>query len=154
MKKYLKWEYIKRLIDLIQFLIVVFGVSFSVYQINDIHNNQLSRKNELSLNYYDRLTLGTNGKITRALAHNSSIFKNFNSDDIDDYLNIFNDIGDRLNKDLLDTSIACNDFYDVTETAYKNKEIQGYITTSRKSNSTYFLGFDDLHKFLTESCND
>lgn len=154
MENYFKWELIKRVMDFIQFVVVIVGVIFTAYQVNDMTKQQLGRENELSSSYYDRLTTGTNGKITIAVAHNSSIFNDFNSDDMDNYLNTFNDIGDRLNRNLLDSSIVCNDFYDVTESAYKNKEIKNYIVKSRKSDPTYFVGFDDLHGFLIESCKN
>jgi hypothetical protein len=138
--------------DLVQFVVVVSGVVFTVYQVSDISEQSLNRKNELSLNYYDRLTTGINKKITSSIGDNSSIKNKFSTDEIDGYLNIFNDIGDRLNKGLLDSNIVCNDFYDITTNVYENIEIQDYLKVYRKNEPAYFAGFDDLYFFIKNSC--
>lgn len=147
-----KWEYIKRIMDVIQLVVVVVGVGFSVYQINDIANNQLGRKNQLALIYFDRLNSGVNRKISIAIEHSQPIFKKFTTDDIDDFLGDLHDVGDRLNKKLLDADIVCSDFSDLTNNVSQNHEIIEYISKVRKINSAYFQGFDDLSNFVKDSC--
>ncbi|MBM3261053.1 hypothetical protein FJY93_01405 [Candidatus Kaiserbacteria bacterium] len=152
LKRYLKWEYIKRFLDVFQVFVVVIGVGFSAYQINDIANNQLSRKNQLSLLYYDRLNSGSNRKISMAIEHHNPILKKFTSDEIDDFLNDLNDVGFNLARNLLDSDSTCANFSDLTEKAYKNQEIQKYLIDARKHNEDYFQGFDQLFEFI-QTCN-
>lgn len=149
----IKWDYVKRLMDLFQFFIVVLGVTFSVYQINDMFNNQLSRKNQLSIFYYDRLNSGINNKISIAIENGTPILKRFNYYEIDDYLNDLHGVGEVLNRGLLDSEIVCSDFSDIAIKAYKNIEIQRYLMEVRKEDEGYFQDFDNLYEFLVSSCD-
>ena len=57
--------------DVVQLLIVVLGVGFAIYQIKDFANNQLSRENQLSILYFDKLNSGVNKKISIAIEHSN-----------------------------------------------------------------------------------
>jgi hypothetical protein len=155
MKKYFTWKNFNRVITSTQFLILVFGIIFTVFQIQDIKNNQLNRKNDLSIRYYDRLNTSINQQIQLAIEHNRPILTEnkgkFTDDQLDDYLGDLHDVGWDLSSGLLDGDTVCSTFSDLSKNASQNQEIQIYITKIRKDNPTYFLGFDTLYNF-TKSC--
>lgn len=154
-KACLKWVYIERVLILIQFAIVVFGVSFTVIQVNDIANNQLNRKNELAMNYYDKLNSGDNRKISIAIENKSPILYpkgSISTDQLDDYIGYLHDVGRGVSKNILDEDDVCSSFYDISNNAWNNNEVREYIARVRKENSsTYFADYDYLHDFLVST---
>ncbi len=156
MKKYFtEWKYVSRLIILAQFLFIILGIFYTHSQFQDLKNSRLNRQNDLSMRYYDLLNSSTNRQIYIAIEHNKPLFNTnggkFNSDQTDDYLGYLHDVGQALNRGLLDNDNVCSSFSDMTEKTWDNKEIQTYLSAIRKQDPTYFLGFDDLHSFI-ESC--
>lgn len=152
MKNKLKWVTVKKIMDIIQFVIVVGGVGFAVHQVSDLTHQKLGRENELSLMYYDRLSTGKNEEIRLAVLNEENIFQRFSLDQINNYLNFLSDVGDRLEKGLLDEKIICNDFYDITESTYSDPMIREYIIDIQKDDQSYFAGINYLHKFMQNDC--
>lgn len=155
MKKYFVWKNFNRVITSTQFFILIFGVIFSIFQIQDIRNNQLNRKNDLSVKYYDRLNTSVNRQIALTIEHGKKVFVEnggkFTDDQIDYFLGDLHDVGWNLSSGLLDEDTACSTFSDLSKTVWQNSEIQGYLLKIRKINPTYFLGVDSLYSF-TKNC--
>lgn len=153
MKKYIKWQYVKMIMETVQFLILVLGVCFSVYQINEMANNRLGRKNELAIFYFDRLNSGSNRKINIAINNKKSILKDIKPDQIDDFLNDLHGVGNGLERGLLDGDIVCSDFSDIAIKAYENNEIKNYLLSVRNEDNTFFKSFDSLYYYLINYCS-
>lgn len=152
-KKYFTdWKYASRTIAVVNSIVIIIGGVYGYTQIQDIKNNQLDRKNDLSMEYYDRLNTGNNRKIYVAIENNKPLLANkmgkFNTDQLDDYLGDLHDVGAGLYADLLDNESTCSRFSDFAEKTYENKEIQEYLIEVRKIDPEYFLGFDDLYEFI------
>lgn len=155
MQQQSKWEFVKKCMDILQFGIVVFGVVFTLIQINDIKDNQINRKNDLEIRYYDRLNSGTNRNISIAIQHKKDLLKpkgKFTTDQLDDYLGNFHDVGQALNSNLLDEDMVCSDFSDLISKAHSNAELMSYISKVRteEKDNTYFGYFDYLYDFVLD----
>ena len=142
--------------DVIQVLVVIFGVGFTVFQVKDIANNQLDRKYDLATRYYDKLGSGTDEKISIAIEHKKAILTpkgNFTTDELDNYLDDLDGIGEALGRGLLDEDTVCSDFSDLTLSAHDNSEIAEYITKVRvdRKDNAYFGDVDSLYNFIS-SC--
>ena len=142
----------KDIIIIIEFLIIVLGTFYSYAQFIESKNSQLARKNDLAIHYYDRLNSGTNEKIYLAIERKTPLMVEnggkFNDDQVDNYLGDLHDVGQDLYSDLLDGGKVCSNFSDFAIKTWDNSEIQGYLLKTRKEDLKYFLGFDDLYKYV------
>lgn len=152
MKKHLTWKNFNRVASSTQFLILIFGIIFTVFQIQDIRNNQLNRKNDLSIQYYNELNTSMNRQIGLTIEYQKPILSSnkgkFTEDQLDDYLGVLHDIGRGLGAGLLDEDTTCSSFSDLSTHTSENKEIQEYLQKIRKNTPTYFLGVDSLYNFI------
>lgn len=155
MKKHLTWKNFSRVTISTQFLILLFGIIFTLFQIQDIKNNQLNRKNDLSVKYYDRLNTSINRQIELAIEHKKQLLVEnggkFTNDQLDYFLGDLHDVGWNLSSGLLDEDTVCSTFSDLSKNVWQNQEIQDYLLKIRKINPAYFLGVDSLYIF-TKSC--
>lgn len=142
----IKWEFIERTLRTIEFLVVIFGVCFSVFQINAILSEQNSKENGLVLQFEDRLLTGTNKLISIAIEQHRPLLKSgkFSTDDIDNYLGTIQDIDSAYDKGLLSDEAVYENFSDSILKAYSNPEIKEYLGFIRKQDQSYFQGFDDI----------
>lgn len=152
MKRYFTWKNFNRIVTSTQFLILLFGIIFTIFQIQDIRNNQLNRKNDLSIQYYDKLNTSVNRQIGLTIEYKKSILNSnkgkFTEDQLDDYLGVLHDIGRGLGAGLLDEDTTCSSFSDLSTYTSENNEIQKYLQEIRKNTPTYFLGVDSLYNFV------
>lgn len=140
------WSTIDRTLRVIEFLVILLGIGFTLFQVKDILNNQNGKENSLILQYEDRLGTGTNNLISIAIERNQPLLKNgkFSTDDLDNYIGTIESIGTAYQKNLINDDSIYENFNDVITKAYKNQEIQNYLTKIRLENKTYFQGFDDI----------
>ena len=138
--------------SVIQFVVIIFGVTFTVQQIEDMKNNQLSKRYDLYVSTYDRLNSGTNRQVMLAVSKNIPILKSeggrFTEDQVDDYLGELQDVNDKMNRDLLSTDLVCQGFYYIAKDTLSNRYIQKYITENEKVYPGVYSWVDDLSEFM------
>jgi hypothetical protein len=139
--------------EVAQFIVLIFGVFFTVYQISVISDDQTRKSIDRSTFYFDRLNSGTNRKISIAIENNNLLSRDITADQIDNFLNDLHDVGESLEKGLITPQDACDNYSDIAIKAYKNTYIKNYLEKVRKDDENYFQGFDSLYKFLISNCN-
>jgi len=145
-------------ISIISLLISVGGFFSGLYliqkQVDDFQNSANSRQIDYALNFSDRLTTGTNYKISLAIEENKPLLKQnrgvFNTSDLDLFLGVYNQLDDAYKGGLVSEDVLYNNFSDGLLRAYKNQEIQRYLKTIRQEDSAYFQGFDELASVLSQ----
>jgi hypothetical protein len=148
MKIYINWVKINRVLRIIEFCVLVFGVIFTVIQVKDIINNQDNRQSDLMFRYDDKLNSDINTKLFLTIEKEKPILiKNggkFNEEDLDYFLGIFNQIYESQQKGLINNDLIYSNFSYFLEKTYNNKEIKNYLKEIRIEDEDYFAGFDEL----------
>ena len=142
----MSWVVFERVLRVLEFLIILGGIGFTLLQTNEILNNESSRKLDYILRFEDRLFSGKNQQISVAIEHNQPLFekKKFSDDDLDNYLGTISDIGSAYERRLLTDEDVYENFSDVIIHAYKNKDIQNYLKEIRLEDESYYQEFDSL----------
>ena len=134
--------------QVIQFLVVLFGVGFTMYQVLDIKHNQLDKKYNLYTISYDRLNTGTNRAIYSAINSNSPLLATqggkFSEEEVGDYLNELQDVYTKLDRGLIDPAMVCEGFYFTVKDTISNKYIEEFISERRIDYADSYFGVDAL----------
>jgi len=147
--KKLRWEYLKRALDLLVIVSIIFaGIQLSNSWKVDSAKFIYEIGKDLNNNAFD--------KITSAIDDNKSTFKllkpdgEFSPNDIETYLNGYDFVGNLNNDNLVDMRLAYDEFsYDV-EKAFCNNDIRQHIRDLRSKDkdktgpNSFYWGFTTL----------
>jgi hypothetical protein len=141
-----RWEFWSRIMTIVQFLVVVgVGTYITVAQMRSSQNNLYE---DNMLKFDDKLSNGTNYKMTLAIEDHKPILKShggpFSEEDLEGLLGVYDQLYDVFKMGLINKKLIYDDFsYDLLLT-YHNQEIQKYLTEIRKDGSDFYIGFDQL----------
>ena len=129
-----KWEFWSRFMTIVQFLVVVgVGTYLTAAQMKYSQNNLYE---DSMFKFDDKLSNGTNYRITLAIEDQKPLLKNkggsFDEDGLEELLGVYDQLYDAYKMGLINKELIYNDFsYDLL-LAYNNQEVQKYLTQVRK----------------------
>lgn len=156
---FIKWEHFERFLKTIQVISIVTAVVGSYFgflqiqqQIAQLNQTRSGQSADLVLRMEEKLGKDSNRGIFNAIDQNQPILEgnggNYTSEQLNDYLGVFNELNDFYEAEVLTDMMIYNNFYDYLIKTYNNEEIKQYIKDIRTIDKTYFLGFDYLVEAL------
>jgi hypothetical protein len=150
-----KW--ISRGDHLIAFLagvVAIIGIPVVYFQLKDINTAKVDRSTQLLMLSEQELYTPTNSAIRQAIRRGSPILQEhggrFTSEDIEDYLDVFEGLSDAYDRDRINFDMLYYYRSDDIKEAYQNKEVRAVIAALQKDDPEYYAGFMEIAGQLTE----
>jgi len=159
------WDYVSRSLMALEIISIITGLYFIWVQLKNIVDNQkLSfdqasteqniREIQFLKDFKKELTTGVNYQIYTSLVHGKPILREnggtFTTDDLKEYLSVFNELSFVSGKGFIDGSVIWSFFYYYIAYTFENKEIQTYLKLLREYSPGRFGGLDRLYNYIKE----
>lgn len=155
LREKLPWHRVEKILRVIEVCAVVLAgcaIFYLPFQIRDLQNNQQNRNFEKLLQLNEIVRQTADDDIYNALDKNEPILKNnggiSTESDLVNYLDDLSTISDAYYKGLISIKDIDDWFYYYFVPAYQSKEVQQYITETRKDCSDCWTDFDDVSRQL------
>ena len=116
----------------------------------DIESNKANRSAEFIFKFDEKIYKPPSSQIRLVIESGKPILKahggRFSSDDLERYLDIYETMHDVYVRGLINEEMIDSAYGHVLGKAYKNPEIQAYLSEIRKEDPDYYSGFEDLAK--------
>lgn len=167
-----KWIYFERFFTVVAIITALVTLYFTYQQIkssneqvristeqikisnDELRNIKLNQSADLILKFNDILDKKQLIDISWDVVYEKPILKanggRFADKDLEEYLGIYETMGELYKNGLIAKRMIYNDFSDDIVSAYENKEIRNYIKEQQKDSSDYFVNFVMLAKELNK----
>ncbi len=152
------WQYIARILTILQIISIIAGLTFIGVQLKNIAYNQrldqALREIEFLREFKKELTDGINNQIYVTIVKGGPILKQnggkFSDEELKEYISLFNQLGFVAGKQFIDGRTIYSFFYFYIAHTYEDKEIQAYLKILRVDSPDRYSGLDSLYKYITD----